>query len=58
MKFIDLFEEQFRIHTKTGTIREKEEIAVNFIKGIKWRENPELTKLATQYVSHILNDYF
>ena len=57
MKFIDLFEEQFRIHTKTGTIREKEEIAVNFIKGIKWRENPELTKLATQYVSHILNDY-
>ncbi len=55
MNLIQELENQFKIKSKTGTIQEKEKIAVDFLSHIDFKDEDTKAQ-ALQYVSQKLND--
>ena len=56
MELIQELENQFKTKSKTGTIQEKEKIAVDFLCGVDFKDSNTITQ-AEQYIRHILTDF-
>ena len=49
-------ENQFRTKVKTGSIEEKEKIAIDFLTKVDFQDT-DLQSQAIQYIKHMLTDY-
>jgi len=56
MDLIQELENQFKTKSKTGTIEEKENIAIDFLCGVDFKNANNKTQ-AEQYIKHILTDF-
>lgn len=56
MDIIQELENQFKVKSKTGTIQEKEKIAVDFLCGVDF-SNQDNKVQAERYIKHILSDF-
>lgn len=56
MDLIQELENQFKTKSKTGTIQEKEKIAVEFLNSVDFKDTSNKIQ-AEQYIKHILTDY-
>lgn len=56
MNLLQELENQFRTKTRTGSIEEKEKIAVDFLTKVNFQD-VDLQSQAIQYIKHMLTDY-